>query len=319
MEYIYLLQREMDKQYNVFKAGRATSIKKRLDAADYRRADVYLVRGVSDSSKCEEEIFKTLADLRFVNARLYYNNINDDRMYNQFGLEDYIIKDNIYEVVEIINKICDKYKYSFSNSINVNLNLLNNSTNNNNSINNIDYSNVNLNSLNNSNEIDRIQFNNLPEFNNNSQIQFSGKVKVDYEHFKKIFTYDKLIYIVKDRQLFELYYKNKIDISSNMYSIETITNITEIIYDRLYLKRSPRITSHQAIHTPYLTQVIKIDKLMLVGINTSNIYNPLEIKFYVPNNAFENEINDWEIDGVLENPIKLRMIRSHGYNCYSFN
>lgn len=96
-------------------------------------------------------------------------------------------------------------------------------------------------------------------------------------------------------------------------------NITEIIFDRLYLKRSPSISTSPVIRTPYLTQVIIIDKLIVVGINESNIYDPLSIKFYVPNKAFGDKIKQWEIKGVLPNPIELRHFKSHGYNCYTFD
>ena len=104
MEYIYLLQRESDIKYNVFKAGMSTKpIANRLRAADYRRADIYLVRGVNNSKLAEEEIFKTLNKLGYIQARIAYPKI-------EFGKEDYVIKNNIYDVVDIINKICNKYK-----------------------------------------------------------------------------------------------------------------------------------------------------------------------------------------------------------------
>jgi hypothetical protein len=145
------------------------------------------------------------------------------------------------------------------------------------------------------------------------------KIKVDYEDFKKIFLSDnKLLYTIKNKLLFETYYNNILDISKNIYSIESIMNITEIIFDKTFLKRSPKIP-YSTESSIYLTQVIIIDKLMIVGINNLNIYDPLTIHFYVPNNAFKKDIERWEISGVLESPIKLKSFKSHGYNCYSFD
>ena len=300
MEYIYLLQREMDKPYNVFKAGLSTNLKKRLDAADYRRANIYLIRGVNNCTLAEEEVFKTLNELGFENAKNYYNSLKDDRMYNQFGNEDYIIKNDIYEVVDIINKICDKYKYTEEIKIPP---LLNNE----------------LPQLNLSEVSPLLNQTSIPEIliqPNTPEVK--QKIKIDYEHFKLIFKSDRLLYDIQDRKLFETFYSGKINTSNDSYTIESIMNITEIIFDRLYLKRSPKISSSAQIRSPFLTQVIKIDGMMIVGINTTNVYDPLEIKFYVPNNAFEKEILNWEIDGVLQNPIPLTWFRSHGYNCYKF-
>lgn len=111
MEYIYLLQREMDIKYNVFKPGMSTQfITKRLKASDYRRANVYLIRGVSNSKLAEQEIFKTLKELGYMQAKIIYPD-------SEFGDEDYVIKTNIYDVLDIINTICDKYKYLDQNII----------------------------------------------------------------------------------------------------------------------------------------------------------------------------------------------------------
>ena len=494
IEYIYLLQREMDKKYSVFKAGRATSIKKRLDAADYRRADIYLVRGVNSSVDAENEIFKTLDQLDFKNARDYYNAMNDDSLYNQFGIEDYIIKRDVYEVVDIINTICDKYRYSSDVSQDDQFNEkcrmqsihgvhsdfrsderksfdksgicgLSSSTahlfqKNLKLTDEIESDSSSLGSdspqiigdkpiyekgddLRNMNSLSETSLEDIPAYHpieiNSSQIienksiyetnmntkteppilkfvdiqQLKGlgnksqpmpildspttsqsisigcetpkttfsnsksesqtlidiilsppkttfsntksesqahvntdrlsppvsipknkittsdldqnprsisesKIKVSYDHFKKMFERDGLIYIVKDKTLFDAYYSSRLQ-SARIYTIESIMNITEIMFDRLFLKRSPRISSQPPIPSPYLTQVFIIDKLMLVGINTSKIYDPLTIRFYIPNEAFKNEIRNWEINGVLESPIKLKWMRSHGYNCYSFD
>ena len=85
------------------------------------------------------------------------------------------------------------------------------------------------------------------------------------------------------------------------------------------LKRSPKISQQPLIKTPYLTQVVKVDNIILCGINESDVYNPLTIRFYVPNQAFEREIKQWELNGVLQTPILLRYYRSHGFNCYGIN
>ncbi len=95
-------------------------------------------------------------------------------------------------------------------------------------------------------------------------------------------------------------------------------NVTEIIFDERFLKRSGKIPDKNNVTTLYLTQVVKIDKLLLVGVNSSNIYDPLSIHFYIPNAALKRDIERWEITGVLQNPMKLKHFRSHGYNCYAF-
>ena len=416
IEYIYLLQREMDKKYNVFKAGRASSIKNRLNASDYRRADIYLVRGVCNSALAEKEIFDTLNKLGFDNAKKYYNGLDDESLHDQFGNEDYIIKNDIYEIVNIINIICDKYKFEpkiesenpdiipsiFQNSeslvpqkssklesesssdsvdignicdfsessenetiqttppllqltenmnmptlkfLNIKMNdqdlylsvedskkikkdLFNEDENKKyqqldiklKDVTNTSYSKVDYTNVYNLVSIPKLTLENPSKVGNSENVKHKNTIlKVDYEHFKRMFSRDGLLYVVQDKKLFETYYSNIIDIKIGSYPIETITNITEIVFDRLFLKRSPKISSVPIIKSPYLTQVIIIDKLIIVGINTSNIYDPLTIKFYIPNNAFQKEIRQWEITGVLRNPLQLRYFKSHGYNCYTFS
>ena len=340
MEYIYLLQREADIKYNVFKAGMSTKpIVNRIRAADYRRANIYLIRGVSNSKLVEDEIFKTLKNLGFIQAKIAYLNKNIE-----FGKEDYVIKNNIYEVVDIINKICDNYKFIQNDELSssaksseteteseIEIDSLDSSDSdfkdessikiNNNefssNISNVSFVKINLINPNLNEQSPPI----LEKFENNQEIPLKNektKIKVDYEHFKQIFENDKLLYNVKDKSLFKTYYDKILDTSKNVYSIETIMNITEIIFDRLYLKRSPKIPQSNG-KSIYLTQVVMIDKSMFIGINNINIYDPLSIHFYIPNAAFKKDIERWEISGVLENPIKLKAFRCHGYNCYAFD
>jgi hypothetical protein len=414
MEYIYLLQREMDLNYNVFKAGKTNNIKSRLKEASYRRANIYLIRGVSNSTDAENEVFKILNELEFKKAKTVY--LNDDKLCNEFGDEDYVIKTDMYEIVNIVNKICDKYKYTLNKNKLINFDSLTNNKDSpkNEEINlnppksappiisdlyhNIpnlvkineynrskgenDYKtqtldvnnllpiktfissknletdktldlkpnvptvskdlmffdiqssiqnkninqNTNIININKINSIDSQNIINIDKINTSAFKPFNlinntntNKIKVDYEHFKKMFSSDRLLYIVNNRLLFETYYNHIINTESDIYSIESIMNITEIVYDRLFLKRSPKISSQPVIQTPYLTEVELIDKLLVVGINQNNIYDPLSIRFYVPNDAFKKEIQTWEISGVLPHPIKLKYFRSHGYNCYGFD
>ena len=364
MEYIYLLQRESDENYDSFKVGMTTDINHRLRASDYRRATIYLVRAVPKSTARNiEQSILTSFKLRFTQTK---------NQFKGFGKEDFIFEnDDLFKAIDLINNVCNEtlkidYEnksesiiYSINNDTNYEYDNKYNNSNSDDSLNsnnefesykhqvkqnlNIDlnnkindisddkddknYKNENINDeceiLNETND-ENMKFNN---YNSPKKIKHNitfnptlFTIKIEIDDFRKIFDSIGMLYIVKDINLFKIYFNGIIDLNNTLkYRIDYINKFVDIKFDRLYLKRSPRLSTQPIIKSPYLTQIIKIDNILLVGINQSDIYNPLTIRFYVPNNAFEKEIQNWELLGVLENPILLKCFKSHGFNCYAIN
>ena len=380
IEYVYLLQREMDIKYNVFKIGKTTNIKKRLKASDYRRANIYLIRGVINSTEAENDIINTLnTNKNFIKAKLYYSEM-------EFGSEDYI--GDIYEALTIINNICDKYKFDnninekendnlidnninekendiisdniFNNTnitkkndnnlINVDIDVINTLFNNSNIVNNIK-NDINIDNINNADNInyninidkiinninnvdnvnhdiniDKINNTNINDINNVDNVNHINdinninnisNVKIDIETFIKIFkNYDSTSYIIINTNLFNIYYPN-LSPKFNIIPINQILKLTEIVYPKLWILKNLKNITINSIKTPYLTQVVKMDKNIYLGINENNIYDPLTINFYKPHKALLDEIKDFQLNGILINPILLKHYKSHGYECYS--
>jgi len=369
MEYIYLLQRESDENYDSFKVGMTTDINHRLKASDYRRATIYLVRAVPKSTARNiEQSILTSFKLRFTQTK---------NQFKGFGKEDFIFEDDdLFKAIDLINNVCNEtLKSNIEYQIKQNLNFNKKEIINNKikskllddenedsfkeSLKNDEDENEyqikqNLNS--NEKEItddgsnDEIETSDdednenifdiidlqpkvIKKINHNitlNPISFTkskqneneniSKIKIEIDDFRKIFDTIGMLYVVKDTTLFKTYFDGIINLNDTLkYRIDYINKFVDVKFDRLYLKRSPRLSTQPMIKSPYLTQIIKIDNILLVGINQSDVYNPLTIRFYVPNNAFEKEIQNWELLGVLENPILLKCFKSHGFNCYAIN
>lgn len=313
MEFIYLLQRESDKSYYSFKIGMTKNIDKRLKAADYRRASIILVRPVPVGKSKEIEAYILSEFNKTFTLTKKYN--------YEFGKEDFVLRtqDDIYRAINIINDICGSYSLESSSTSNSNTDSEEF---------NDDFEEPNVDDL---EQINNYKFEQIKHIDDDfeepnveetveiKQPNIYRKIKIPFNHFKQIFVTNGLLYTVINQNLFTSYYSEIILNIKSSYNIEYINSITEIKFDRLMLKRSPKISQQPLIKSPYLTQVVKVDNIILCGINESDIYNPLTIKFYVPNQAFEREIKQWELNGVLQEPILLRYYRSHGFNCYGIN
>ena len=361
MEYIYLLQRESDENYDSFKIGMTTDINHRLRASDYRRATIYLVRAVPKSTArgVEQSILSSFK-LRFTQTK---------NQFKGFGKEDFIFEnDDLFKAIDLINNICNEIlKSNNEYQIRQKLNSLEFSSRNNEKdeeetkisdkkikildedeeddifdITNLqpkiiyhdkketnisdeeeednifDITNLQPKTINHDITLNPISFTKSKQ--NENENKHISKIKIEIDDFRKIFDTVGMLYIVKDIVLFKTYFDGIINLNDTLkYRIDYINKFVDIKFDRLYLKRSPRLSTQPMIKSPYLTQIVKIDNILLVGINQSDIYNPLTIRFYIPNNAFEKEIQNWELLGVLENPILLKCFKSHGFNCYAIN
>ena len=102
MTYIYLLQRKVHFNTNIYKIGKTKDIKRRLNAADYRQCKIICIVLVSDCDEAEKELIKIF-------NKEFKQCVSLDPSYQ--GNEDYII-DDINKAMNII--------FELSKNININ-------------------------------------------------------------------------------------------------------------------------------------------------------------------------------------------------------